>query len=212
MTFRQSSCVLHSAASNSIILKSLARGSLYGGEYTERTQARYLVHSVLSKLFLFSGKDATRAYITGDFTEKGLTDDLDGVSEEMIAGLATWIEFYQKEYSYMGKLVGRLVGDVLSISENTLSNRVGARGTNLMRSHVSMSPTLPSQILHEYWCQNRRTSPGGGDSQDCPGVEGEGRRAEESFPALQFRIHSERRTQSVVQRWKVGLTVKFSYA
>ena len=53
------------------------------------------------------GKDATRAYITGDFTEAGLTDDLTGLSDEMISGLATWIDFYTEEYNYMGKLVGR---------------------------------------------------------------------------------------------------------
>ena len=74
------------------------------------TNAEQLIgHCILDSMLIrcFPGKDATRAYITGDFTEKGLTDDLSGLSDDMIAGLATWIEFYQKEYSYMGKLVGK---------------------------------------------------------------------------------------------------------
>ncbi|XP_003748250.1 neuferricin [Galendromus occidentalis] len=108
-----------------------AAGKLPAGFFDAATLARYdgkpsskgLYLALLGKVYnvekgaqhyrqgggyaFFAGKDATRAYITGDFTEKGLTDDLDGVSDDMVAGLATWIEFYQKEYSYMGKLVGR---------------------------------------------------------------------------------------------------------
>jgi len=54
----------------------------------------------------FSGKDATRAFITGEFTESGLIDDLTGVETESFDGLKTWIDLYETDYTRVGKLIG----------------------------------------------------------------------------------------------------------
>ena len=54
----------------------------------------------------FAGKDATRAYITGQFTEEGLIDDLTGVDVESFDGIQTWTELYEKDYKRVGKLIG----------------------------------------------------------------------------------------------------------
>ncbi|XP_054158993.1 neuferricin-like [Oppia nitens] len=56
----------------------------------------------------FAGKDATRAYITGDFSQAGLSDDLtSGVDVQSFDGIRTWIDLYEKDYRRVGRLVGR---------------------------------------------------------------------------------------------------------
>ena len=54
----------------------------------------------------FSAKDGSRAFVTGEFNEEGLIEDVSGLSHGDIIGLKEWIEFYHKDYTYVGKLVG----------------------------------------------------------------------------------------------------------
>ncbi|GBN88596.1 Neuferricin [Araneus ventricosus] len=55
----------------------------------------------------FAGKDATRAYITGDFSEEGLIDDVSDLDSKSLASLEDWLSFYKEEYEHAGKLIGR---------------------------------------------------------------------------------------------------------
>jgi len=55
----------------------------------------------------FAGKDGSRAFVSGDFTEAGLTDDLSGLSNKDVKALWKWVEFYKSDYKYVGKLIGR---------------------------------------------------------------------------------------------------------
>jgi hypothetical protein len=52
---------------------------------------------------LSTGKDASRAFVTGDFSEGGLIDDVDGLSDADLRGLDEWTKFYDREYSYVGE-------------------------------------------------------------------------------------------------------------
>ncbi|KAG5284124.1 hypothetical protein AALO_G00023220 [Alosa alosa] len=54
----------------------------------------------------FSGKDASRAFVTGDFTEAGLTDDVSDLSPSQIVALYDWLTFYQKDYTPVGRAEG----------------------------------------------------------------------------------------------------------
>lgn len=54
----------------------------------------------------FSAKDGTRAFVTGEFNEAGLIEDISGLSNGDYIGLKEWIGFYHKDYKYIGKLVG----------------------------------------------------------------------------------------------------------
>uniref|UniRef100_A0A1I8A772 Cytochrome b5 heme-binding domain-containing protein n=1 Tax=Steinernema glaseri TaxID=37863 RepID=A0A1I8A772_9BILA len=54
----------------------------------------------------FAGRDATRAFVSGDFTEEGLVDDVDGLGEQDLLGILDWITFYQRDYSLVGVLQG----------------------------------------------------------------------------------------------------------
>lgn len=53
----------------------------------------------------FAGKDASRAFITGDF-ENGLVDDVEGLELDTFEGIRNWAEFYAKDYVYKGRVVG----------------------------------------------------------------------------------------------------------
>ena len=53
------------------------------------------------------GRDASRAYVSGQFDEEGLNDDVTDLSPGDYIGLDEWITFYHKDYKYVGKLAGR---------------------------------------------------------------------------------------------------------
>lgn len=55
----------------------------------------------------FAGRDGTRGYLTGDFTEAGLTDDLSQLDAGLFSSLADWKTFYEESYPVIGKLAGR---------------------------------------------------------------------------------------------------------
>lgn len=48
------------------------------------------------------GKDASLAFVTGDFTESGQTDDVSSLSPSQVMALYDWLAFYQKEYQAVG--------------------------------------------------------------------------------------------------------------
>lgn len=55
----------------------------------------------------FSGRDASRAYVTGDFSDEGLTDDVSDLDDSSLRGVEDWVTFYRDEYPLVGKVVGR---------------------------------------------------------------------------------------------------------
>jgi len=54
----------------------------------------------------FAGKDASRAFVTGQFSEEGLIDDVSGLSHGDYTGLEEWQQFYEKDYKRVGLLAG----------------------------------------------------------------------------------------------------------
>ncbi|KAK4428753.1 Membrane-associated progesterone-binding protein 4 [Sesamum alatum] len=55
----------------------------------------------------FSGRDASRAFVSGNFTGEGLTDNLHGLSSTEVKSIVEWRDFYFRTYIFVGKLVGR---------------------------------------------------------------------------------------------------------
>ena len=49
-----------------------------------------------------SAKDGTRAFMTGEFNEDGLIDDVEGLTYTELLELEDWIKFYDKSYVYKG--------------------------------------------------------------------------------------------------------------
>ncbi|XP_044477089.1 membrane-associated progesterone-binding protein 4 [Mangifera indica] len=55
----------------------------------------------------FAGRDASRAFVSGNFTGDGLTDSLNGLSSTEVKSIVDWRDFYFRSYTFTGKLVGR---------------------------------------------------------------------------------------------------------
>lgn len=45
--------------------------------------------------------------MTGEFNEEGLTDDVFDLSPLQLGEIEDWVKFYGKDYTYVGKLIGR---------------------------------------------------------------------------------------------------------
>eukprot|EP00899_Mesostigma_viride_P013051 jgi/Mesvir1/21747/Mv04154-RA.1 len=54
----------------------------------------------------FCGRDSSRAFVTGQFDEEGLTDDLEGLSPQQVKSVVEWRDFYRKTYKPVGKVEG----------------------------------------------------------------------------------------------------------
>eukprot|EP01084_Bolivina_argentea_P219340 372033_1 len=55
----------------------------------------------------FSGIDGTAAFLTGEFNEKGLHDDVSVVKTNSLPDLQDWQDMYHKDYKFVGYLIGR---------------------------------------------------------------------------------------------------------
>jgi hypothetical protein len=53
----------------------------------------------------FVGRDASRAYVTGDFT-KDLNDKIDDLTDSQVADIFNWKKFYDDTYTHVGYVVG----------------------------------------------------------------------------------------------------------
>lgn len=59
----------------------------------------------------FTGCDASKAFVSGEFKGAGLTDEVGGLAGEDVLGLVEWKEFYHTEYTFMGRLAGGIFYD-----------------------------------------------------------------------------------------------------
>ncbi|XP_070773094.1 neuferricin [Enoplosus armatus] len=58
-----------------------------------------------------AGKDASLAFISGDFTERGQTDDVSSLSPQQVVALYDWLSFYQRDYQAVGLVIGRFYSE-----------------------------------------------------------------------------------------------------
>lgn len=56
---------------------------------------------------VFAGKDASRSFVTGDFSDDQALDDVLDLSYNELLSIKDWCKFYKKEYDFKGKLAGR---------------------------------------------------------------------------------------------------------
>ena len=64
-----------------------------------------MIHDVFQLLITMLatlGIDGTRAFVSGDFTEAGLVDDVAGLQAQDYLGLGDWMKFYEKDYKFVG--------------------------------------------------------------------------------------------------------------
>ncbi|KAE8288001.1 Neuferricin Cytochrome b5 domain-containing protein 2 Precursor [Larimichthys crocea] len=149
--------------------------SLYDGE--EGSRGLYL--AILGQVFdvnkghkhygpggayhFMAGKDASLAFITGDFTESGLTDDVSSLSPLQVMALYDWLAFYQKDYQFVGLLIGRFYSETGQPTEALLQAQASlAEGQRLKAQSAAEMlrfPTCNSQWSAaeggRVWCSTK---------------------------------------------------------
>jgi predicted heme/steroid binding protein len=109
----------------------------------------------------FAGRDASRAFVSGNFTGDGLTDSLSGLSSTEVKSIVDWRDFYKRTYLYAGKLVGRYYdsqGNPTKYLKGVEAK--AARGAQLMERQKIEEAKQPScnskwsqEDGSEVWCE-----------------------------------------------------------
>ncbi|XP_004561726.1 neuferricin [Maylandia zebra] len=103
-----------------------------------------------------AGKDASLAFITGDFTESGLTDDVSSLSPLEVVALYDWLAFYQRDYQNVGVLIGRFYNEAGEPTEALLRVEASlAEGKKLKAQSEAERIRFPS-------CNSEWTAASGG--------------------------------------------------
>ncbi|KAM7333777.1 hypothetical protein ACRRTK_007097 [Alexandromys fortis] len=122
----------------------------------------------------FAGRDASRAFVTGDYSEAGLVDDVTGLSSSEILILHNWLSFYEKNYVFVGRLVGRFYReDGFPTPELTQVEAMVTKGVEANEQEQREKHTFPpcnaewsSAKGSRVWCSQKS----GGVNRDWIGV------------------------------------------
>merc|ERR1719369_88066 len=122
----------------------------------------------------FAGKDASRAFVTGQFDEDGLVDNLIGLSSGDYLGLEELASFYRKDYVRVGVLAGTFYdtnGEVTQHWKDLQSWIETAKREREMKN-VEKQRFPPCNVEwtkkegSRFWCTNKS----GGVARDWVGV------------------------------------------
>ncbi|XP_041456647.1 neuferricin-like [Lytechinus variegatus] len=122
----------------------------------------------------FAGRDGSKAYVSGDFTEEGLIPDVAGLTPKDMVGIDDWVSFFEKEYTYVGKLIGHFYNDEGEPTNNLRAAHKAIEEGRKLKSdeadHRNKYPPCNSEWRQSsglrLWCSNRS----GGISRDWIGV------------------------------------------
>ncbi|XP_039742353.1 neuferricin isoform X4 [Pteropus medius] len=116
----------------------------------------------------FAGRDASRAFVTGDYSEAGLVDDVSDLSFSEMLTLQNWLSFYEKNYEFVGRLIGRFYGeDGLPTPELTQVEAMITKGLEENKQELKEKQKFPpcnaewsSTRGSRFWCSQKssRTS------------------------------------------------------
>ncbi|CAG9817285.1 unnamed protein product [Phaedon cochleariae] len=56
---------------------------------------------------VFVGCDASRSFVTGKFSKDDISEEVSDLTPQDLRSINHWHKFYQKDYAYVGKLIGR---------------------------------------------------------------------------------------------------------
>ncbi|XP_037664492.1 neuferricin isoform X1 [Choloepus didactylus] len=122
----------------------------------------------------FAGRDASRAFVTGDYSEAGLLDDVSDLSFSDMLTLKNWLSFYEKNYEFIGKVIGRFYGDDgLPTPELAQAEAMIIKGLEAKKQEMKEKQKFPpcnaewsSTRGSRFWCSQKS----GGVSRDWIGV------------------------------------------
>ncbi|KNA06020.1 hypothetical protein SOVF_184960 [Spinacia oleracea] len=101
----------------------------------------------------FAGRDASRAFVSGNFTGDGLTDTLRGLSSSEVKSVVEWRDFFVKTYTSVGRLIGRYY-DYRGKPTKYLKNAEAkaARGAQLLAKQKKEEEKIPN--CNSKWSQH----------------------------------------------------------
>ncbi|KAJ6822479.1 hypothetical protein M6B38_351115 [Iris pallida] len=110
----------------------------------------------------FAGRDASRAFVSGNFTGDGLTDSLHGLSSGEVNSVIDWRKFYFERYIFVGKLAGRYYNSEGKPTKYLKGVEAkGKRGAQLLEKQKIEEAKIPSCNSRwsqdeggEVWCDN----------------------------------------------------------
>lgn len=122
----------------------------------------------------FAGRDASRAFVTGDYSEAGLVDDVSDLSYSEMLTLQNWLSFYEKNYEFVGRVIGRFYGeDGLPTPELTQVETMINKGLEANKQKLKEKERFPpcnvewsSTRGSRFWCSQKS----GGVDRDWIGV------------------------------------------
>ncbi|XP_068939358.1 neuferricin isoform X2 [Petaurus breviceps papuanus] len=98
-----------------------------------------------------AGRDASRAFVTGDFSEKGLNDDVSDFSPSQMLILRDWLLFYEKNYVFVGQsLAYKRGGGMVKGQENLNLGQLQEFPPKAVRASSEVE-------RHEEGCKNEHT-------------------------------------------------------
>ncbi|XP_051256300.1 neuferricin [Dicentrarchus labrax] len=103
-----------------------------------------------------AGRDASLAFVTGDFTESGLTDDVSSLSPLQVMALYDWLAFYQRGYQTVGLLIGRFYSETGKPTEALLQVEA-----SLVKGQ-QIKAQSEAEMLHFPACNSHWSAAGGG--------------------------------------------------
>lgn len=121
-----------------------------------------------------AGKDASLAFISGDFTENGLTDDVSSLSPQQVVALYDWLSFYQRGYQNVGLVIGRFYSRTGQPTEALLhvqaslaeGQRLKAQSEAEMVRYPACNTQWSAAMGGRVWCSTKS----GGVERDWTGV------------------------------------------
>lgn len=122
----------------------------------------------------FTGKDGTKAFITGEFNDEGIVEDVSGLSNSQLVELEEWSNFYKRDYIYKGVLDGHYYDasgkpkpSLLKVHENI---KLGKVYREKEKEDEKKFPSCNSEWTQasggRVWCSDRS----GGIKRDWEGV------------------------------------------
>jgi len=159
-------------------------------EYDGKSDPSKLALSILGEVFdvskgdkhygpgmgyhFFTGKDGTRAFVTGEFNKEGLIPDIEGLTGSQMLAIEEWLLFYRKDYVPMGKLIGHYYDETGAPTEAQRTARIALRkGREEKKREDQFKKILPgcnskysSAEGKTFWCDVKS----GGISRDWVGV------------------------------------------
>jgi len=122
----------------------------------------------------FAGRDGSRAFVTGEFNDAGLTDIIDDFSPGQMLGLRDWLTMYDKDYAFVCLLEGNFYSSHGLPTQAYAAYEAGVLQAQVEKSHDSADSKLYPGCNSEWsqsdggrvWCSNKS----GGVDREWTGV------------------------------------------